>query len=389
MTRMTRDEAVSGNPVALCRELVKTPSVNPDLESGGAGEEAIARLTADWLEDWGFDVQVTEVAPGRFNTLGRVGSASGRALLLNGHLDTVGVRGMTVPPYGAEVRDGRMWGRGSCDMKAGVASLLAAGAALARDGAGGQVIIALTADEETESRGMQRLVSDGVRADAAVVCEPTELAVMPANKGFVWLTLEFEGRAAHGSRPEEGIDAIRHAAQYLAGLDGYEVRLRQRPRHPLLGHASFHAGTIQGGVFPSVYPDACRLVIERRTLPAEDDDEVVAEFAAMLEGVERTFPDVRAKLTPGTRRPGTEVPEASELVQGLLVACSAEGVGARVEGMTAWVDAALLNEAGVPAVCFGPGSIAQAHTADEWVDVTQIEVAARVLERFARAFLAA
>ena len=382
--------AAAGDAVALARALVATPSVNPVLEDGGAGEEAVARLSAQWLEGWGFEVEMPEVAPGRFNVVGRVGREGGRALLLNGHLDTVGVAGMTVPPFEASLEGGRLVGRGSCDMKGGVASLLAAGARLAGDGDDlpGSLVIALTADEEHASLGMQAVVDSRARAAGAVVCEPTELAVMPANKGFVWIELEFVGRAAHGSRPEMGIDAIRHAAQYLAGLDGYEVKLKQRLAHPLLGHGSFHAGTIEGGAAPSVYPDRCALVVERRTLPDETTEVVIEEFEAMLEGVKRVFPDMRATLTPGLDRPGAQVPVDSALVQGLLRACSETGTEGRVDGMTAWVDAALLNGAGIPAVCFGPGSIAQAHSADEWIEVAQIEQCALVLERFAREFLA-
>jgi len=381
-------DARKGDALALARALIGTPSVNPTLEAGGAGEEAISVLCADWLEGWGFDVERVEVAPGRFNTVGSVGRGGGRTLVLNGHLDTVGVDGMTVSPFGAVVEGGRLMGRGSCDMKGGVAALLAAGSRIAADPPGaGRLIIALTADEEHASLGMQAFVAPGAQADAAVVCEPTGLAVMPANKGFVWIDLEFVGRAAHGSRPDVGIDAIRHAAQYLAGLDGYEVRLNQRPAHPLLGHGSFHAGTIDGGSALSVYPAQCRLALERRTLPGESTTDVVSEFEAMLVGVRRAFPDMDARLAPGLDRPATEVPADSDLVRGLLGACEAAGVDPRIEGMTAWVDAALLNEAGIPAVCFGPGSIAQAHSADEWIEVSEIERATDVLEEFARGFL--
>jgi acetylornithine deacetylase len=296
---------------------------------------------------------------------------------------------MSVPPFDAHVRDGLLYGRGSCDMKGGVAALLAAGARLSQEpDLGGRLVLALTADEEHASLGMQAVVGSGLVADAAVVCEPTELAVMPANKGFVWIELEFAGRAAHGSRPEVGIDAIRHAAQYLAGLDGYEVRLKQRPAHPLLGHGSFHAGSIVGGSAPSVYPASCNLVIERRTLPGELPEAVTSEFEAMLAGVKRAFPEMKAHLTLGLDRPGTEVRTDAPVVQGLLRASGAVGLEPRVEGMSAWVDAALLNEAGVPAVCFGPGSIAQAHSADEWISVAEIAQAAEVLHQFGREFLA-
>ncbi len=381
-------DAEAGDALALARALVATPSVNPVLEAGGDGEDSIARLTEAWLQSWGFDVERTEVAPGRFNVVGSIGAAGGgRTLILNGHLDTVGVQGMTVPPFDAEVRDGRLWGRGACDMKGGVASLLSASAALARGDLPGRLIVALTCDEEHASLGMAALVDSGVRADAAVVCEPTRLAVMPAHKGFVWIEAEFRGRAAHGSRPDEGVDAIEHAARYLVALNGLRETISAREPHPLLGHGSFHAGTIEGGSAPSVYPDRCKLVIERRTLPGESMDDVVKEFETALADLPGHGGE--ARLTRGLTRPGTEVDIESDLVRGLLGVQEALGRTPAVEGMTAWVDAAFLNETGVPAVCFGPGSIAEAHSADEWIEASEIEIAARVLEAFALEFLKA
>ena len=261
-------EAAAGNAPSLARALVRIPSVNPLLEAGGPGEAAAARRAAEWLEAWGFDTELTEIAPGRLNVVARHRSGApgtgGRTLLFNGHLDTVGVAGMVVPPFAADVRDGRLYGRGSCDMKGGVGALLSAAASLARTGHAGTLIVALTADEEHASLGMQALVADGIRADGAVVCEPTELAVMPAHKGFVWLRAVFRGRAAHGSRPEVGIDAVRHAALYVAALEGLAQKLASTPPHPLLGRPSFHVGTIQGGAAASVYPESCEVVLERR-----------------------------------------------------------------------------------------------------------------------------
>jgi acetylornithine deacetylase len=380
----------SGDATAIAAALVRTPSVNPVLEAGGAGEEEIARLTGGWLEEWGFDVDVTEVSEGRWNTVAsRSGNASGLTLMLNGHLDTVGVEGMTVDPFAGAIEGGRLWGRGACDMKGGVASLLSAAASLSRDRDWpGRLIVALTADEEHASLGMQALASSVADVDAAIVCEPTDLSVMPAHKGFVWVELDFTGRAAHGSRPDVGVDAIEHAGMVLSRFGALRERLGAAPPHPLLGHGSFHAGTIQGGSAASVYPAACRLVIERRTLPGETADDVMSEVEQLVAGVRSEVPELDVSVKRGLSRPATEVAADAPLVVGLLEACREHGLEGRVEPMTAWVDAAFLNEAGVPAVCFGPGSIGQAHSADEWIEVAQIERCARVLEAFARTFFA-
>jgi acetylornithine deacetylase len=378
----------SADPVVLTAALVREPSVNPVLEEGGVGESGVARLAAGWLSAWGMEVEVLEVAPGRFNVVGTSRSGTpGRTLLLNGHLDTVGVLEMEGDPFSGRVEGGRLFGRGACDMKAGVATILATAENLERNGHAGTLIVALTADEEHASLGMQALIADGVEADAGVVCEPTSLSVMPANKGFVWAELTFRGKAAHGSRPVEGRDAIMDAAAFLAALEAFGTELALGEPHPVLGHGSLHAGTIRGGSAPSVYPEACTLVIERRTLPGEGGDTVRRELEALLDVVEEERPGLHAEVRVGLVRPGTEVPESHAVVEGLLGALEAEGEPRAVEGMTAWVDAALLNEAGIPAVCFGPGSIAQAHSADEWVDVDEIRRATRTLTRFSRAFL--
>lgn len=376
--------ASSGDPVAIARILVATPSVNPTLAPGGSGEAEIAARCAGWLEEWGLDARVDEVAPGRCNVVATLAGA-GPTLLLNGHLDTVGVDGMTVDPFGAVLEGGRILGRGSCDMKGGVAAILAAARRLSTgEGPRPNLTVALTADEEHASLGMAALVESGMRADLAVVCEPTSLTVMPAHKGFVWVRALFRGRAAHGSRPEIGIDAIRHAGLYLTALDAYAEALRAGPPHPLLGHGSFHAGTIRGGSAESVYPEMCELLLERRTLPGEAPEAVVADFRRVLDRLAAVDRQVSAELEMTLARPGTEVETSSRLVQGLLGASEATGIPPRVVGMTAWVDAAFLNEAGIPAVCFGPGDIAQAHSADEWIDASQIGACADVLESFAR-----
>ena len=387
VSSLIAERAALGDPVALTQAMVAVPSVNPAMEEGGAGEEALARQAEAWLLGWGYRTERLEVASGRWNVVGRRGGGGAR-LILNGHLDTVGVEGMSVPPFSGELRDGKVWGRGACDMKGGLAIILATAATLARETPGGELVVALTADEEHASIGMQAFSNSVEGADAAVVCEPTNLAVMPAHKGFLWVEAEFRGKAAHGSRPEEGVDAILHAGEFLAALPGLEKRLRKGSPHPLLGFPSFHAGTIEGGSAPSVYPDHCRLVIERRTLPGESPEVVLAEFQGVLDGVSARVPEMKAGLRAGLFRPGTEVEVDSPLVQGLLAAAVGEGAKSAVEAMTAWVDAAFLNEMGIPAVCFGPGSIAHAHSAVEWVPAEELEKGARILTRFARQFLA-
>ena len=374
------------DPVAMTRALVRTPSVNPVLEAGGAGEGAAAELVAGWLGEWGYEPVRSEVAPGRWNVVARRGGGEGPSLLLNGHLDTVGVAGMAAPFSGA-VREGRIHGRGAADMKSGVACVLAVAAELAEEEIPGELIVALTADEEHASLGMEALVAAGARADAAVVCEPTSLAIMPAHKGFLWIDAHARGRAAHGSRPELGIDAIAHMGHVLVAFEEEARRLARETDHPLLGPASLHAGTITGGSAPSVYPDRCHLVVERRTLPGETAESVMIAAAEVLERAERSCPGLNAWIEAGLYRAATEVPEESALVSGLKRACAHAGLPGTVKGMSAWVDACFLNETGTPAVCFGPGSIAQAHADEEWVSVEEIRRCARVLADFARRFL--
>jgi acetylornithine deacetylase len=356
------------------------------MEADGTGEAALATQAHTWLSGWGFRSELQEVAPGRWNVVASRGKG-GRRLILNGHLDTVGVKGMEIPPFSGELKEGRIWGRGACDMKGGLAIILATAAALARQGHPGELVVALTADEEHASIGMEAFANSIGGADGAVVCEPTSLAVMPAHKGFLWVEAEFKGRAAHGSRPEEGVDAILHAGQFLAALGRLAARLTEGSPHPILSLPSLHAGTIEGGSAPSVYPASCRLVLERRTLPGEDPAAILADFQALLDEVAAEVPGMDARLTPGLFRPGTEVAVSSSLVQNLLAAIETEGVEGRVGPMTAWVDAAFLNEVGIPAVCFGPGSVANAHAAVEWVPVGEVEAGARILTRFAGRFL--
>jgi acetylornithine deacetylase len=376
-----------GDAVALTRELVRIDSRNPSLVPGGPGEAAVARALGDVLTAWGFDVDISDVAPGRPNVVARVGTSDGgaRSLLFNGHIDVVGVDGMTHAPWDATERDGRLYGRGSSDMKSGVAAMCAAAARASDAGAalGGEIIVTAVCDEEFESIGTRALVERGIRADAAIVTEPTRLSIMPAHLGFVWIEVTTHGRAAHGSRWELGVDAIRHAGLVLAELDRIDAEDLPKRNHSLLGRPSVHASLIQGGTGMSTYPDRCTLNIERRTIPGETPDDVRAEMEAACAVVARTHPTFRADVTLTFAQAPSDVDVSAPVVLALGDALRNAGEATRVEGMSAWTDAALLNAAGIPAICFGPGDISLAHAAEEWVATDEIERATKVLTHFA------
>jgi acetylornithine deacetylase len=368
--------------LALARELVAIDSRNPTLVPGGPGERAVAERLAGILADWGFRADLIEALPGRPCVLARIGGGEGgRSLMLNGHLDTVGVEGMVHAPFAPTERDGRLYGRGSADMKAGIAAMCAAAARAADHGLGGEVIIAAVVDEEFESHGTRFLIEAGVRAHAAIVTEPTRLAICPAHRGFAWADVTVDGRAAHGSRYDIGVDAITNAAHLLAELDAFQRDTLATRTHPLLGHASLHAGTISGGSGISTYPERCTFSVERRTLPGERGASLFTELADAIARSTRRAPSLRATVTPGLVQEPNDVPVDHAIVRALVAASADTGREAPIEGLSCWTDAALLTAAGIPAVCFGPGDIALAHAAEEYVPVGEVERATDVLER--------
>lgn len=372
-----------GDAVALARALVRVDSRNPSLAAGAPGERPIARVLGEVLEAWGMWVEVVEVAPGRANVIARGGYGSGPSLMFNGHLDVVGIEGMEHSAFEAEERGSRLYGRGAADMKGGVAAMCAAAARAVEAGATGDIVIAAVCDEEYESIGTRALVKSGVRADAAIVTEPTRLAIAPAHRGFAWVELEVRGRAAHGSRYDIGVDAIRHAALVLAELDRHEAETLVNRTHPLLGHASLHASTIEGGIGMSTYPDRCVVTIERRTLPGERAEEALREVEDACARVRSRTPSLDAKARLLFSQVPSDVAVEAPVVRALDAALRSAGEEVRVEGLSAWTDAALLNDAGIPAICFGPGDIALAHAAEEWVDMEEIERATTVLTHLA------
>jgi acetylornithine deacetylase len=373
-----------GDSVALARALVRVDSRNPSLVPNAPGERVVAELLADILTGWGFRVELKDALAGRPNVVARIGKPGGRTLMFNGHLDVVGVEGMTHAPWEAAERagDDRIYGRGSSDMKSGVAAMCAAAARVAGD-VDGELIVAAVADEEYESAGTRSLIQRGIHADAAIVTEPTRLAIMPAHLGFVWSDVTTHGRAAHGSRWDLGVDAIRHAGLVLAELDRLDAEELPKRRHALLGRPSVHASVISGGIGMSTYPDRCTVRIERRTIPGESPELVKNELEAVCERAGQRHPNFRADVEVTFAQEPSDVPVDAPIVDALRDALRECGEEVRVQGMTAWTDAALLNAAGIPAICFGPGDIGLAHAAEEYVIVEEIERATRVLERLA------
>ena len=342
--------------IALLKELIAIDSLNPSLVPGGAGEAEIAQRIAAELRSFGAAVELHEVAPRRVNVIGVIeAKAPGRSLLLCGHSDTVGVEGMTAP-FDPIERDGRLYGRGAQDMKGGVAAILSAARTIAEKNLlrAGKLVIAMVADEEHASIGAEHLVQS-LRCDAAIICEPTDLAVGIGHKGFEWVDVETHGVAAHGSRPDDGVDAIVMMGRVLAGIEALDARLAATSPHPLLGRPSVHASLIHGGRELSTYPDRCTLSIERRTVEGEAEGILLDEVRQMIGGL-----DADARLT-FTRRPYI-TPETCALLPLLP--------GPRT-ALSFWTDAAIFGAAGTPTVVYGPGG-AGLHGVEEYVRIEEV-----------------
>jgi acetylornithine deacetylase len=347
-------------PQELAARLIAVDSVNPTLVPAGGGEDAAARVLADWLERAGLEVHVDEVAPGRPNVVAVArGSGGGRTLLLNGHLDTVG---LLEPDAGLAPRvdGGRLYGRGAYDMKGSLAAIASAGAECARRGLRGDVVVAAVVDEEAASIGTEALL-ERWRADAAIVAEPTDERLCIAHRGWLAFDIETHGRAAHGSRPDLGVDAIAKMGPVLVEIEALDRSLQGRPAHPLLGTGSVHASLIAGGQEYSSYPASCVLSGERRTIPGELREEVETELAGLLGD------SVGSISFPFGREP-MEVSSDEEIVRVVQARTGSD----EVFGAPFWTDAALFTEAGIPAILYGPRGDG-AHAAVEWVELASVE----------------
>ncbi|WP_460061036.1 M20/M25/M40 family metallo-hydrolase [Streptomyces sp. YKOK-I1] len=359
--------------VALLRDLVRIPSVNPRGGAGDGGETAVARYVRHWLGRHGIEARLHEVLPGRHNVVAVVPGQRPEAVVLVSHLDTVETDGMTVEPHAGGIRDGRLYGRGACDAKGPLTAFLLALAELAAgEPPPRTVVLAGVCDEEHAYRGVLGLLD--TLADrtvvGAVVGEPTGLVPAIAHKGVVRYTVRTTGRAGHSSRPEETVNAIALMAPVVAHLAATAPAVAP---HPLLGPATRSVTRIRGGTGPNTIPGVCEADVDRRTLPGEDPDTVWradrAELAALGAEVDPPF----------TVDPALDTPADAEVVTALCHALDRHGRPAGARGMPFGTDASKLARAGIPSVVFGPGSVADAHAAAESVDLAEVALAARVV----------
>ena len=366
----------------LICELVAIESVNPSLSPTGSGETPIARFVASWLGAEGLDVDLVEPIPGRPSVVGVLpGTGGGPSLMLNAHMDTVGAGAMS-SAFEPVVADGRVYGRGAYDMKASLAAIMITAREAQTLGLAGDLIVTAVADEEVASIGTSAVL-DRFEADAAIVTEPTELRLCLAHKGFVWLEVESRGVAAHGSRPDLGVDAIGQMGRILKRVVELDRKLRSGNRHALLGTGSIHASLIEGGQEWSTYPARCVARLERRTIPGEDGATSAREIEALISDARREDSAADASVSVALERASSEVGADQAVARAMAEAATASmGKAPQTIGVAYWMDMALLNQAGIPTVAFGPSGEG-AHADVEWVDIDSVETCVQVYLRAA------
>jgi acetylornithine deacetylase len=377
---------VSSPVLELLARLVAIESVNPSYP-GGSGEGAIARFVADWAAAAGLETRVSDVFPGRPNVWIRLpGRDPERRVLLEAHLDTVSVEGMTIPPFEPRIEGGRLFGRGSCDTKGGLAAMMEALRSLRAEGTVPpcDVWLAAVADEEYGFRGVVRFLEEweGPLPEAALVAEPTTLRLVTVNKGVVRWRVRTRGRAAHSSKPHLGSNAITAMARVVLALEADAARLGARS-HPRVGPATLNVGTIRGGEQVNLVPDTCVIEIDRRLLPGETAAAALAECQAVLDQLRAVHPEVDAEMeAPWLEDAAMETPEDAAVVRVARTVAGSLGLSAEPVGVPFGCDATKLHRAGIPSLVFGPGNIDRAHAADEFVETEEVEKALEFYRRF-------
>ncbi len=394
------DDAVIGT----LADLVRIKSVNPNYD-GGVPEAEVADYVERFFEQRGIETWRQQLYPDRSNVIARVpGRDPSRRIVLEAHMDTVAVTGMTIDPWDPEIRDGKMHGRGSCDTKGGMAAMMHAVASLASGSVAPpcDVLFAATIDEEFSYRGVVALCNslssgpvdpqvlereqppqDPWHAQAAIVAEPTGLANVIASKGLVRWQIVTAGKAAHSSKPHLGINAIEHMAQVIAAIRKDTLRLAKRP-HPLLGPATCNVGVIRGGVQVNFVPDRCEIEIDRRLLPGETRAGVLAHYQQLVDDLAATDANMNVTMMPPmiSDRP-LETDSTSAAVRAMSQVLNDLGLDPTVRGVPFCSDASKFGAIGIPSIILGPGSIDQAHAAVEYIECRQVVQAVDVYRRFA------
>jgi acetylornithine deacetylase len=373
----------------LLAELVRRPSINPmgrtDIPKELTHESRVVDFLEEQFREIGCEFRRQTVLPGRDNIVATYTPPTPApfSVLFECHTDTVPIDEMIVEPFGAKIEGGKMYGRGTCDVKGGGAAMLTAFARLVKEKPAGsaKLTMAFAVDEENGGLGISELMKTGLKADYSIVAEPTLLNIVNAHKGTARLHLDTTGRACHSSRPDQGVNAIYRMTRLLRGIEAYAEKLRSLPADPVLGSRTISVGRIGGGVSPNTVPDFCRIDIDRRLIPGETYQSATADLEAFL----RALPEVDFPFTMSQSSPGCAPlsPEPSvELVKRFGAVIDSVVGKHSIHSVPFGTDASRVAVAGVPAIVFGPGDIAQAHTKDEWIDLSQLEPAAEILYRF-------
>jgi acetylornithine deacetylase len=375
-TKIDRKELLN-----LLADLISINSINPAYGQNAPGEGQIGEYVADYYRRHKISFEKQEVLPGRSNVVGKVsGRDSRRRLIFDAHLDTVSVDGMTIDPFAPEIRDNRMFGRGSCDTKAGMAGMMMALKNISQsDPPPTDIWVATTIDEEYSFQGVQHLAAQGIRADGAVIAEPTQLDTIITHKGCLRWKITTHGRAAHSAKPQLGINAISKMMKLIQAIEARILPRYEAKRHPLLGTPTLNIGMVKGGIQVNLVPEYCEIQIDRRTLPGEKAAEILADFQEVVNDLVGQDPEFRAVIeAPFLEDSHLETSPSTAIVEVTETVCR-EVIGrSQLQGVPYATNASKLSRVGIPSLVIGPGSIDQAHTAVEFVDIEQVVQAAEI-----------
>lgn len=378
--RKGESPVMSQDVITLLQQLVRIPSVNPDNAPGTdeTGEETLAVFLSGWLESIGAEVVLEEIKPGRPNLIARFAPMDGRPrILLGPHLDTVGVGGMGIEPFSGEIREGKLWGRGASDTKGPMAAMLWAlheNRDLLADMPTAVDFVAFMGEESGQWGSREFVKRHGADYQFALVGEPTSMEVVHVTKGSLWATLRATGKAAHSSMPERGENAILKLTRALDRLDCHLGADLATYTHPVLGRSTLNIGVIRGGARPNIVPDLAEAEIDIRITPS------LAAAGGALKLLTETleFHDLPLEIVKPHENPPMETAADHPMVKRLVAN------GSKLAGAPWFSDAAHLSSGGIPGICIGPGSIDQAHTADEFIEIEALQQGAEFLIRFVR-----